>query len=66
MCQRYNLQNQETGEIFKTNIELSKWEADTLNNAYNTNMSQRRYVESSDYVPEDATEVNLFNFNQPI
>ncbi len=66
MTNRYNLVNRDTDEVFTKNIELSKWEADTLNHAYAQNLSPRRYVESPDYVPEDAEEVELFKFQSPI
>lgn len=66
MSHKYNLVNRDTDEVYKTNIELSPWEVETLNNGYNLNFCPKRYVLSPDYVPEDAEEVELFKFTQPI
>jgi hypothetical protein len=57
---KYNLVNTNTDTILKENIELSHGEMHTLNYAYALNGVSKRYIST------DPSELNMFEYIQPI
>ena len=63
----YSLIDTETQKIVKSNVTLSKAEADTLNYAYSLNTKGKlKYVLHDEVLDDEALPLNVFNFEGPI
>jgi len=60
MNNKYNLVDINTDTLLKENIELSHGEMHNLNYAYALNGVSKRYIST------DPSELNLFEYTQPI